>query len=125
MANSFGPLSRPKPSASTSTWFSGPIYPPGFESIISNQIKKAHEKRRAKKLKKKRQKAQQLKKNQLNPSNQQPKKPLPFIPQISPEDIMTFANQIGMTFSGSSSELRERIEAALRKQQEDWYTNQS
>lgn len=45
--------------------------------------------------------------------------------QTSADDTLQLAEMIGMTFSGSPSILRGKIEEIINKQVQDWATNQS
>lgn len=49
--NKFEPLRKPKSNSISSSSLSGPLFPPGFESLIPSPIKKAHFKKKERKKK--------------------------------------------------------------------------
>lgn len=127
--NKFKPLFRPKTSSSSSSLDSGPTFPPGFESTIPTPIKFAHEVRRLRKLKKKKLKREKKSKppiiypHQPSPSSQHLSPPSSNPPCISTDDVITFANKLGLSFPGPQSELRNKIDEILASQKADWLTN--
>lgn len=101
------------------------MFPPRFESTIPNKIKSLHEERRLRKIKKKqikRSKKLQLASPSL-PANPKQKNPQIF-PSITSDDVLKFAEQLGMSYPGSREDLRKRVDLILRKQKEDWSSNQ-
>lgn len=128
IANNFGPLSRAKIPSPLSSFDSGPLFPPGFEENIPNQVKTAHEKRRKKKIKKKQLRNQkslnQTSSNHISSPSSSTSNKKTAISSITPEDILDFGKKIGLIYNGSQEDLRNRIQSILDKQKEDWLSNQ-
>lgn len=131
VSNRFEPLKKhaSKQLSTSSSTVSGPTFPPGFEPFIPNPMKLAHEAKRKKKLRKKKQKPKIIPK----PAPQQNVKNLKTKPRkrlfmdaasITPDDVLLFAEKIGLAYAGSPAELRDKVEVILERQKADWLNNQ-
>ena len=123
ISNTFGPLQRPKPSISSKTSSSGPIFPPGFETFISPRSKAAHMREKWEKKKKKSKKASALMRNPPLPEEHRPETSTPppppsICPNVS--NVMKIANLLELKFNGPPSVLRQRIENILSRQKQEW-----
>ena len=129
-SNRFGPLLRSSRSNSSSSW-SGPLFPPGFEDFIPLSKRCAASKKQAKKKLKKRSKKppssshlKSLPSSPKSPSIQNsPKNHEINIAKITPSDVMELASKIGLTFNGPKSDLMARIDLILSNQKKEWEKN--
>lgn len=127
LKNNFGPLMRHKRpnSSSTSTGdssiSSGPLFPPGFEDRIPIQFKVAQIQKRKKKLQKKRKLKHMAKCKKCEPLTTSPTES--NTNSIQSDDIIAMAKVLGLSYNGTMSELRERIEQILESQKQNWATN--
>lgn len=113
LTNKYHPLLRPSPNNSSSSSQSGPIYPPGFENTIPNNIKKIHERKRVKKILKKRKKAS------LECSIPAPAptiSPTNVSIEISATSTLKIAKKLDFQFSGTTNQLESRIDQILHQQ---------
>lgn len=126
-SNCFGPLQKNK-SSSLSSLDSGPLFPPGCEESIPNHTKISHALRRQKKLKKKQLRRTKVMKPDIpkpSPTSSSPTtlKP-PNSPLITPDDILIFAEKLGMSYNQPKDDLRAKITDILNNHQLDWVSNQ-
>lgn len=132
-SNKFGPLRKTNASSSSSTSsLSGPFFPPGFEQAIAPPIRKAHARKRLRRLlRKKLNKPQNPKSIPALPSSPlanhppltQPQQPHSSS-QISSGNIMKLAEEFGLTYEGSPSTLKRKIDEIIDKQFQDWVGSQ-
>lgn len=115
--NKYGPLIRPKNPSISSSSSSGPLFPLGFESSIPTPIKNAHSK--------KKNKIPKSSQPNSSPSTKGPSQ-LPSLPhhnhtfQISAGDVLKFADELGLVYPGTRSELEKRINLILSRQKAKW-----
>ena len=116
ISNMFGPLfpkphnpNIPKNQSSSSSLSSGPMFPPGFESMIPSEAKIRHAQKRIKKL-------QKRKKRKL-PSHSST--PLSSI-NITAENVISLASELGLKIDGPTSCIENLISAILKSQYADW-----
>ena len=130
-SNRFGLLLRPSYSSNSSSSLPDPLFPPGFESNISPDIKQAQVKKRARKiLKRKKSKKPTL--PQIPPSPDHPptltthnngaEDPNTHI--LTASNTMNLAKVLGLDFSGPMGELQERVEEEIQRQNADWAASQ-
>lgn len=124
-SNRFYPLLRPNNRENSSSFSSGPLFPPGFEDEIPLTRKLAHEKKRLKKLKKK--KHQRLRTSLSGPPHESttavPISHMP--PSLSIDSILELAEKLELSYQGSPSTLKKKIQEILVAQMADWKTNQA
>lgn len=124
--NKFGPLLRPTKPNSTSTstigssTCSGPLFPPGFEDQIPIHTKATQIKKRKRKMeKKKRLKLIASRNKETSPMHTSSN----CFNSIEPDDVITMAKALGLSYKGPISELKEKIEAILNTQKQNWEAN--
>lgn len=123
--NKFDPLSRPNKTKSSSistlgsSSCSGPLFPPGFEDSIPTQTKIEKEKKRRRKMEKRNKMRNQMSENQIIATKSPPKKSN----SIHIDDVISMAESIGLTFNGTTGELRKRIGSVLTAQRLNWEAN--
>ena len=122
ISNRFGALLRPNNTSKSSSFSSGPLFPPGFEDEIPLNIRVSHAIKKAKKKKDRKALNRQKNLESLNPKSPEPTLSSPSSPSItlSASDILSLAEKIGLSFDGPMETLLLRIENILKRQRSDW-----